>query len=183
MGLDGFPRLEGSLAGRPVRIDAVPDSLTLKRLPQLWLQVTRPMALPIAGDFALLARPTGSEFYALTHRMTRRLETPAGLPPALLARGTGPQSQVLLDRLIDPLSAVFADPRVKELAVTRRGCRVVTQAAQGKRGEYLLLRQSVFEGLISRATTQASLESLAAIEDALLSVGTASPPVVESVPV
>src|SRR5689334_3206589 len=39
MGEDGFPRLDGRIAGRRVRIDAIPDTLTFRRLPQLWLSV------------------------------------------------------------------------------------------------------------------------------------------------
>ena len=43
------------------------------------------------------------------------------------------------------LSDVLADPRIKEVAVTPRGLRIIRQAAEGKRGDHLLLRQSVFE--------------------------------------
>jgi hypothetical protein len=43
------------------------------------------------------------------------------------------------------LAHILSDPRVKEVAISERGLRIVRQTSQGKRGEYLLLRQSVFE--------------------------------------
>jgi hypothetical protein len=40
--------------------------------------------------------------------------------------------------------AAFDDPRMKELVITPRGVRLVYQAAQGERADYLVLRQARF---------------------------------------
>jgi len=41
----------------------------------------------------------------------------------------------------------LADPRVKEIAVTRNGLRIIRQVDEGRPGDYLLLRQAAFERL------------------------------------
>ena len=175
IGADGFPYLDGTLAGRLVRLRALPDTLTFKRLPQLWLSLTLRSALPIDGDIAVLARPTGAEFFAITQRLRLRLALPTLLSGELLARGSGTGAQEILDRLADPLDRLFADPRIKEVAVTRNGLRAVYQVDQGNRGDYLLLRQSVFaRGRVDPGVVLAILDRLSAIETSLLEGSAAS---------
>ena len=143
-GADGFPILDGRHGGCPIRLRVIPDTLTLRRLPQLWLSVTLRKTLPIDADLALLARPTGAEFFSTTHRLPVRLTLPSGLNGELLARGSSFAAQPLAEVLASQLDNFFADQRVKEVAVTRQGLRTIFQADQGKRGDYLLLRQSTF---------------------------------------
>jgi hypothetical protein len=68
------------------------------------------------------------------------------------------------------MSAILADMRVKEIAITDRGLRIVRQAGEGKRGEHLLLRQSVFEnanvGRRDLASVLDQLQAIRAITDA-----------------
>jgi hypothetical protein len=168
-GADGFPLLDGMLAGRALRLALVPDTLTLKRLPQLWLSVTLRRPLPLEADLALLARPNGAEFFSIAQRLRARLETPADLPAGLLAKGSDPGAQSLLNDLAGLLGAFFADPKVKEVAVTRRGLRAVVQAREGKRGDYLLLRQSAFGAdRLDPAAVLAIIDRLIGLESALL---------------
>lgn len=141
---DGFPRLEGSHRGRGVRIDLVPDTMTIRRLPQLWLSTTMLDANAGLPGLAVLVRPAGTEFYSLTSRLPLRLDAPRGFPDEVLIRGDAGAERLLAD-LAGPMSAILADGRVKEIAITGRGLRIVRQAAEGKRGEHLLLRQTVFE--------------------------------------
>jgi hypothetical protein len=168
-GADGFPYLDGMLAGRPVRLALIPDTLTLKRLPQLWLSVTLRQALPLEADLAILARPNGAEFFSIAQRLRARLDTPAELPPGLLAKGSDSGAQSHLNDLADLLGALFAAPKVKEVAVTRRGLRAVVQAREGKRGDYLLLRQSSFGAdRLDPSAVLAIVDQLIGIEAALL---------------
>ncbi len=167
-GRDGFPKIEGRIHGRSVTLHAVPDTLTTKRLPQLWVSVTLKARLAIEDDVAVLVRPTGAEFFALTHRLRSRLSLPPSWPGEAMLRGSRLEAQDLVDAIEGPIAALLADPKVKEVAVTRRGLRVVYQADQGKRGDYLLLRQCVFADCELPAATFATLlEHLAAIEDVL----------------
>ena len=143
-GADDFPRLTGRHRGREVRVDLLCDTMTIRRLPQLWMSTTLLDQNPDLSGFAILVRPAGTEFYSLTSRFEHRLETPVGFPEEVLIRGDA-GAERLLDALRAILSDVLADRRIKEVAVTSRGLRIVRQAGEGKRGDHLFLRQSVFE--------------------------------------
>ena len=119
--------------------------MVIRRLPQLWLSVTLLDTLTDVPSLALLARPAGYEFYSLTGALTKSLDPPADLPQEILIRGSDARSERLLQHLAAELSASMADPRVKEVAITNRGLRIIAQAGEGRRGEYLLLRQAVFD--------------------------------------
>lgn len=144
-GTDDFPNIEGTYRGTRMRADFVPDTMTIRRLPQLWLSLTRFEARPESAEFAVLVRPAGTEFYSLTSYYDRRLDPPPGLPEEVLIRGKGAGAQALLDAAGACLAAIFADPRIKEAGVTAKGLRVVWQGSEGRRGEHLLLRQSQFD--------------------------------------
>lgn len=146
LGGDDFPSLHGERDGHRIHATLVPDTMTIRRLPQLWLSLTYFEDRPGLAEYAVLVRPAGTEFYSLTSQFDRRLETPPGLPYEVLIRGSGPDAQALLDRTAPILARMFADPKAKEVAVTPRGLRLVWQANEGRRGEHLLLRQSVFDG-------------------------------------
>lgn len=144
-GGDGFPRLAGLHAARPVRAELIPDTMTIKRLPQLWLSVTLLVSPPISGSIAVLVRPSGNDFYSLTEKLGVALRPLRDLPWEVLARGSGVDPQSLLESLSARIGAILSDPRVKEIAVTPKGLRIVRQAGEGRRGEHLLLRQAVFD--------------------------------------
>lgn len=167
-GPDDFPRLEGRHEGSVVRVELIPDTMTMRRLPQLWLSVAVTAPRPGMQGFSALARPNGCEFYALTSRFTARLEAPHGLPAELLVTGESPAAQRLLDALAPTAAPILADPRVKELAVTAKGIRIMRQACEGRRGEHLLLRQAVFDDAhVAPADLQAILSAIMALRRAV----------------
>ena len=144
-GADGFPILEGRHAGRFVRAELIADTMTIRRLPQLWLSLTRIEPRPVNCEFAALMRPSGTEFYSLTAGYEYMLEPPAGVPAEILIRGTKPAAQAHLDHIGSLISRIVSEPKVKEIGVTKKGLRLVWQASEGRRGEHLILRQSVFD--------------------------------------
>lgn len=145
VGGDGFPRLRGRRGARAVQVDLIPDTMTIRRLPQLWLSVTLLDRLPVDGDFAVLVRPSGCDFYSLTENLPHRVAPPAEFPWEVLIRASGARAEALVERLAKPVAALLADPHVKEVGVTAKGLRIVRQAGEGRRGEHLLLRQAVFD--------------------------------------
>ncbi|WP_333794676.1 hypothetical protein [Hyphomicrobium sp.] len=161
-GEDGFPRLSGWRDGRRVDARLISDGMTIRRLPQLWLQLT--VLTPIEGiaELAVLVRPSGYEFYSLTGRFHHVLETPDTFPQEIMIRGENASAVHLLERLAQPMAALLADPRIKEIAVTRKGLRMIRQAGEARRGDYLLLRQAVFDDAAVAAGTMSEL--LAAME-------------------
>lgn len=167
-GGDGFPRLTGTRAGRSVRAELIPDTMTIKRLPQLWLSVTVLEPLPTAASLAVLVRPSGNDFYSLTGQLETALDPPPALPWEVMARGSGGNPQTLLNSMAPLIGAILADPRIKEVAITRKGLRIIRQAGEGRRGEHLLLRQAVFAGAaVPAADLQSLLDSLDGLHTAV----------------
>lgn len=163
-GGDGFPHLTGVRAGRRIDVRLISDGMTIRRLPQLWLQVTELARLDGMSGIAVLVRPSGYEFYSLTSGFHHVIEPPASFPRELIVRGETARSKDLLKLVAAPMAAILSEPRVKEIAVTGRGLRIIRQASEGRRGEYLLLRQAVFDnGAIAAETIGAVLDSLDAL--------------------
>lgn len=144
-GGDGFPVLEGNRNGGFVRLELVPDSMTIRRLPQLWLKITCLESRPRTAEFSLLVRPSGAEFYSLTSVHPVILAPPAGVAAEMIAKGDRAESQAAIERSSEVLRQFFADPRTKEVAVTRKGLRLIWQAAEGHRGQHLVFRQCRFD--------------------------------------
>lgn len=169
-GGDGFPTLEGFHDGQYLRAELVPDTMTIRRLPQLWLKLTRIEPRPHFPEFSLLVRPSGTEFYSLTAAHAVVLEPPSGTGDEILAKGSSHASQKSLDGSAPALRCIFSDPRMKEAAVTARGLRLVWQAAEGARGEHLLFRQCRFDS--SGVDLQKFKSLLAALDDLSSSLDT-----------
>jgi hypothetical protein len=165
----GFPKIEGTLKGRAFRVALIPDTLTFRRLPQLWLDVTLRRNLPAVRDsIAILIRPSGNDYYSLTDRLRDYLTPPAGFPDSCLIKGQGPGAPALLNRLAPCAARLLQDSKIKEIDVSPRGIRIVRQFAQGSRGSHLILRQSVFEGALLQADElEAMIDAATQIENTL----------------
>jgi hypothetical protein len=166
----GFPKIEGKLKGRAYRVALIPDTLTIRRLPQLWLDVTLKRDMPsIRGSVAILIRPSGADYYSLTDRLRDQLRLPRNFPENCLIKGQGAASQTTLDLIAPEVATLLRDPKIKEVAVSPRGVRIVRQFAQGNRGHHLILRQSVFEGAgFEAGELESVIHAITRIENALL---------------
>lgn len=141
----GLPLLEGTYRDLRLRLELIPDTMTIRRLPQLWLSLTAIGPLPLRNaGLAGLVRPSGADYYSLTEKMTQRLDIPASFPQEMWLRGESLHARKTLDKITGVASRILAEPKVKEIAATERGVRMVYQLAEGQRGNYLLLRQSEF---------------------------------------
>ena len=156
-GGDDFPRLDGRYRGRAVRAELISDTMTIRRLPQLWLSLTVMEPHPGLAELAVLARPNGAEFYSLTEKFSDRLDPPPGLPHDVLVRGRGQAAQSMLSSLGGVIGHILRDERVKEVGITAKGLRLVWQAGEGRRGDHLLLRQCNFDDATVRGETLQSL--------------------------
>ena len=167
----GFPKMEGKFRGRSFRVALIPDTLTFRRLPQLWLDVTLKRSLPIDGSVAILVRQSGADYFSLTDHLNERLTPPENFPDVCLIKGEGPGAHHILGRIAPYVASLLRDPQFKEIAVTPRGIRIMRQLAEGKRGDHLILRQIVFEG--ARLDSEGLEDVIAAvleIENLLLNV-------------
>jgi hypothetical protein len=138
-----YPKLRGRYRGYEVTIDAIVDHIAVRKLPSLWLRVTLLAELPVAGACDIMARAHNVEFFSPHGDFNHVLKLPAGWPDHLTVKCEDPDAnppEEILSRHI----GLFEDLRMKELLVTRRGVRLVRQAAQGSRAEYMVLRQALF---------------------------------------
>lgn len=158
----GFPVLTGRYRGAEIRLEPVLDDMAWRKLPSLWLKATVLASNPRRGTLGLLVRPRGGEFYSPTAEMKERLPLPASFPTDVLLCSDR-ASTAPLAALKDQMQA-FEDPRMKELVITPRGVRLVYQAAQAQRAEYLVLRQARFaETKVGPVLVTALLECALAI--------------------
>lgn len=137
----GFARLSGRFGGQVFHLRAVPDTLTFRKLPALWVTVTLPAPLPVAADLDVLVRPIGTEPFTSFHRLPHQIDPPEGFPAdcAIRTRGeTTPLPAAILGKHQD----LFRDPRIKELLITPNGLRIVFLAEEADRTRYLIFRDA-----------------------------------------
>lgn len=142
-GID-YPVLTGQYRGRDFHIDAIVDTLTVRKLPVLWLRVSLLAPLPGSSTLDILVRSQNAEFYSPANDLPHALPSPPGWPPDALVRTDDPRHAPDLS-VIDRHISVFARPMAKELLVTAKGVRLVHMLDQARRAEYLVLRQAEFE--------------------------------------
>lgn len=137
----GFPRVRAASGGHTFDLQAIPDSLTFRKLPTLWVMLTLPEVLPVAATLNIMVRPTGQEAFSNFARMPHSLACPPYLPD-----GTGLRSDNAAalppENLIARHAAIFADPRVKELVISPKGLRLVIMGDEAERGRYLIFRDA-----------------------------------------
>jgi hypothetical protein len=150
----GYPVLTGEYLGHPLRLAAVVDSLTLRKLPALWLILTLSRPLPMAAPVDVLARPSGSEFFSPNSRYPHQLPVPPGFP--VHARIATPRPTPVPAELLRAIGGLMADPKVKEVYAGPAGLRIVYQLAEAASGPYRTTRQADFgspqltEGTLTR---------------------------------
>ena len=166
----GFPRMTGRRDGLAFDLQAIPDTLTFRKLPALWVLVTLPEALPVQATLDLLARPSGNEPFTRFATLPQSLPTPPDLPKEIAIRSddaTGIPPPDLLARHAD----LFGDPRVKELVLSPKGLRIVILAEEADRSRYLIFREAEMGRTpLASARLQPLLDRLAAIRKDVLAL-------------
>ena len=137
----GFPRMTGRRAGLAFDLQAVPDTLTFRKLPALWVLVTLPEPMPLNATLDLMARPSGNEPFTKFATLPQSLPTPPDLPKDLAIRSDD-ATRIPPPDLIAAHADLFADPRVKELVLSPKGLRIVILAEEADRGRFLIFREA-----------------------------------------
>jgi hypothetical protein len=165
-GPDRYPVLTGHHRGHRVRLEAVVDTLTPRKLPILWLLVTvrRPFELDCPVD--ALARPLGTEFFSPNTSFAHRVPTPADFP--VHARIATARPTALAPAALDTLGELMRDTRVKEVQAGPTGARIVYQLAEAAQGPYRTGRRADFGAPgLEPPTLAGLLDGLAALGEAL----------------
>lgn len=137
----GFARMTGWRGDEAFDLQSIPDSLSWRKLPALWLMVSLPRALPVRATLDIMTRATGAEPFSHYARLPQVVPCPDFLPEGTGLRSddvTGLPDQALVARH----AGIFADQRVKELLISPRGLRLVILAEEADRSRYLLFRDA-----------------------------------------
>jgi hypothetical protein len=137
----GFPRMTGRRDGLAFDLQAIPDTLTFRKLPALWVLITLPEPVPLHATLDLLARPSGNEPFTKFASLPQSLPTPPDLPKEIAVR-TDDAPRLPPPDLIAAHADLFQDPRVKELVLSPKGLRIVILAEEADRGRYLIFREA-----------------------------------------
>ncbi len=137
----GFARVSGTYRGRRFDLQALPDTLTFRKLPALWLMVTIPAPMPVAATLDVMQRPIGTETFSHFGTLPVQLGSPPGLPPEAVVRTDDPHG-LPVESIVMAHLEVFGTPRVKELVISPKGLRIVWLAEEADRGRYLLFRDA-----------------------------------------
>jgi hypothetical protein len=137
------PTLTGTVDGRPVTLRLVVDSLTMRKLPVLWLEVVQRRNLAVAAPLNLLLRPAGTEFFSPDGRHDHEIAPPAGWPRPLRLSTTDPR-RAPAPAVLAPAEDLLHDPRLKEIGLGRGGVRAVWMVAEADQAAYRLGRRAVF---------------------------------------
>ncbi len=171
----GFPRMTGRRGALSYDLQVLPDTLTFRKLPALWLLVTLPEALPVTATLDLLARPSGLEPFTRFATLPHTLPTPPGLPAEVAIRcdaanGAAPEA------LVAGHADLFGDPAIKELVISPKGLRIVLLAEEADRGRYLIFREAEM-GMTPLAPDRLLplLDRLAALREDVLALPKAAP--------
>lgn len=137
----GFARMAGRWQDLSFDLQAVPDTLTFRKLPSLWVLVTLTEPQPLASTLHILARPGQNDSFTRFTEMPVSLPLPPGFLDWVALRcdhGEGLPAQAL----VAGLAGLFLDPKLKEVVISPKGLRLVFLAEEAERGRYLLFRDA-----------------------------------------
>lgn len=167
-GATGFARLAGQYDGVEADIQVLPDTLTFRKLPALWVLVTLPGPLPVEGAMHLMIRPTGVEPFSRFRGLPYHLDRPEDFPEDCAIR-TDTRDHLPPEDLVRAHLHIFDDPRVKELVISPKGVRIVFLAEEAQRSRYLVYRDAEMgTAPLDAALLRPKLDQLAALRRDLL---------------
>lgn len=137
----GFPRLSGFYKDMPCDLQAVPDTLTFRKLPALWVMLSVPCPLPVRARLDLMIRPTGVDSFSGFHRLPEQVAIPDNYPEDCAIRTDDPR-HLLPEHILRPHLPLFDDPLIKELVISPQGLRIVFLAEEANRSRYLIFRDA-----------------------------------------
>ncbi len=157
-----LPFLTGYYAGFQVSLGLVEDTLGWRKLPPLWILIKLVGSHPSHGTLDLIVRPSNNEFYSPSWQWDGNLTIPPNWPQhAIIKYQKETVDLSLLDAYVPKL---FADEKMKELLITPTMVRLTYMLTQAERGEYLIMRNAVYEDTpISKSVIEILLKQALAI--------------------
>lgn len=137
----GFARMAGVWNGARFDLQAVPDTLTFRKLPVLWVLVTLTEPMPVPGEVHIMARPGQDDIFSRFGQMPVSVALPPDFPQFCALRCS--DAAALPDAaLVSAQGSLFASGQVKELVIAPQALRLVILGDEAERGAYLLFRDA-----------------------------------------
>lgn len=157
-----LPILEGEYSGYKVSLSIVEDTLGWRKVPPLWLLIKVDAHVQSMGNLDYIVRPSNNEFYSPSWQWNGNLTIPASWPQHAILKYQHEAADLdLIDSFVPKL---FADANMKELLVTPNFTRLTYMVKQAERGEYLIMRNAIYENTpISKNIVEALLKQAIAI--------------------
>ncbi|MGV8986939.1 MAG: hypothetical protein ACOH2H_11710 [Cypionkella sp.] len=170
----GFARMAGRYRGLAFDLQAVPDTLTFRKLPALWVMVTVTEPQALTSETHIMARATGQEMFSTYGQMPFEVTLPPDFPPHCTMRSSDPAA-LPVPAVMHALATLFTDPRVKEAVLSPKGLRLVVLAEEAERNNYLIFRDAELgRQPLPSPRLQTLLESLADLHFTQCPIGTAA---------
>jgi hypothetical protein len=157
-----LPMLEGHFDSYKVSLSIVEDTLGWRKVPPLWLLIKVEAKTPTHGTLDYIVRPSNNEFYSPSWQWNGSLAIPVNWPQhAILKYQHQAADLTLIDSHIPKL---FFDANMKELLITPNLTRLTYMVKQAERGEYLIMRNAIYENTpISKKLVEALLQQAIAM--------------------
>jgi hypothetical protein len=163
----GFARLSGRYQGALFDLQVVPDTLTYRKLPALWLLVTLAEPTPARATLDVMLRPRGVEPFSNFRDLAVQIATPSGFPEDCAIRSDAPEAAPPAELVLKHLLSLDAD-LLKELVISPTGLRLVWLAEEADRTRYLAFRDSEMgKAPLAPALLEPLLAALLALRDDL----------------
>lgn len=161
-----LPVLHGGYAGYKIALNIVEDTIAWRKLPPLWLLVKVTANKPTIGSLDYIVRPANNEFYSPSWQWDGNLTIPPTWPQHAIIKYTQQPIDMRLLEYIVP--SLFSDLNMKELLIMPEFVRLTYMAKQADRGEYLIMRNAVYnETPIDRNTAESLIKQAIKIRQTL----------------
>ena len=171
----GFPRLSGRYQGALFDLQVVPDTLTYRKLPALWLLVTLAEPTPARATLDVMLRPRGVEPFSNFRDLAVQITTPPGFPEDCAIRSDAPRQRRLPIWCWTHLARLDPD-LLKEMVISPKGLRLVWLAEEADRTRYLAFRDAEMgKTPLAPALLEPLLAALLALRDDLKEIAMSQP--------
>ncbi len=150
----GSWKLTGGYRNSTFQFLTITDTLSVRKLPSLWLLVTLPKPQAFAATFDMMMRASGQTTFSKFDFLPHTLPLPEGFPPEAVIRSDQPSPAP--EYAMRGALGLFRNNWGKELLITPKGLRVVIQLAESEKARYGVYREARF--------TRAQIDAGLAIE-------------------
>jgi hypothetical protein len=159
----GFPSLRGRRNGHTVTVALSVDTLTMRRLPTLWMLVSVLRRLPVRTPIDITLRPRPSDIVSAGLGFRYEHPVPADWPRDI--RVATPEPALPPLEALEDFVELLELPTTKGVLIAPGGVRIVHELARGAVGQYRVVRRPKFRFSVDAERLLALIDAAEAIGD------------------